>query len=99
MAYSPRGGRYRNEDRFQAAIKSALPPREVTENAACGMDTAYLFEPDATPDLQDAALRICLRACPVTDLCLAWSIDNPETQHGVSGGVRWPGRGHKKRTA
>jgi hypothetical protein len=64
-------------------LKDLLPPQEITENAACGPETADLFFSEDPSEIAQAR-EICM-GCPVRQLCLEYSLwINDE---GIAGGL------------
>lgn len=76
-----------------AFAKASMPPREVTENAACGPDTATLFDIFAPAVDSEQAVAICA-GCPVRVACAEWAQERNRRgdQHGVAGGIMWSNR-------
>ena len=64
-------------------LKDLLPPQEITDNAACGPDTADLFFSEDPTEMAQAR-EICM-GCPVRQMCLEFSLWLNED--GIAGGL------------
>jgi len=66
-----------------------VPPPTLLDEAACGLDTAVLF--DKETDAVTRAQQVCnglpgKPSCPVREQCLLWALENEQT------GSVWGGR-------
>lgn len=66
-----------------AQLKDLLPPQEITDNAACGPETADLFFSEDPLEIAQAR-EICM-GCPVRQLCLEYSLWIND--QGIAGGL------------